>query len=663
MLESRYQYTPLDYQRREIRLITLYPEFTKARPQIKIRIASLDDEPHYEALSYTWGDPTMTRAALVESSGAKDDGIKPSFDSIGITSNVAEALEYLRLPDQERVLWIDGICIDQKDISEREEQVKLMSDIYEGAYRVLVWLGPGDEDTSHALDLYDTVSRNLIMDWITAGCEFNYTHDLTEAERDFLQCDSIKWEPHMRCLYKLWQRPWFGRVWIRQEILRGPRGVLFCGNRGIPWEAFAPAHAFIFKKAFQVPGPPFPDEVERARNIIRDLSTPQIWNLPIALRIASKFGCADSRDKVYGSFGMFASSARRALIAGIPVNYSKPVLDVYRDSALYIVDKCGRLDFLKDCGGVEREAGRPSWIPHWDIPIEKQRLHTIAPSTFSRTDAVWTGPGCDRLKLSVVLSTKIQAGHLPDFYHKLPGERRIHLALLFQAIAAELNEAGDEDPLESITHVFTHGNSSHYVDEYPFKVYSANSARSCVAGLIDSHGLTPVYQDWSYFITVANRSCKEQRIIQTESGLLGLAPRASLDGDVIAIMPGCDVPIVLRPQEDGAFSVLGECYVYELSCGEALLGPLDPSWRMHPIRIDGTDKQQWEFSPLRKWGSVALTPDPRLDWTKLETGEKDAELQFTVIDEEGNKSRTYGNRPDVEYFRAAGIPLQVIELV
>lgn len=38
-------------------------------------------------------------------------------------------------------LWVDQICINQKDIRERDQQVMLMRDIYATSQMVCVWLG------------------------------------------------------------------------------------------------------------------------------------------------------------------------------------------------------------------------------------------------------------------------------------------------------------------------------------------------------------------------------------------------------------------------------------------------------------------------------------------------------------------------------------------
>lgn len=84
----------------------------------------------YEALSYLWGDPTVTEAIRLGGDSA-----------LNLTSSIADALRRLRLPDRTRAIWADQICVNQKDKAERSQQVKLMGSLYRSTHRVLVWLG------------------------------------------------------------------------------------------------------------------------------------------------------------------------------------------------------------------------------------------------------------------------------------------------------------------------------------------------------------------------------------------------------------------------------------------------------------------------------------------------------------------------------------------
>ncbi|KAF2489606.1 hypothetical protein BU16DRAFT_424386, partial [Lophium mytilinum] len=82
----------------------------------------------YEALSYVWGPPSSIYH------------IHLNEQSVPITKNLHDVLHRLRSADP-RVLWIDQLCINQTDISERSSQVQLMGTIYTHASRVIMWLG------------------------------------------------------------------------------------------------------------------------------------------------------------------------------------------------------------------------------------------------------------------------------------------------------------------------------------------------------------------------------------------------------------------------------------------------------------------------------------------------------------------------------------------
>ncbi|KAI1012501.1 hypothetical protein LB504_008432 [Fusarium proliferatum] len=88
----------------------------------------LANAPPYEALSYTWGDEAASIRILLN---GEESLVRP---------NLAYALAALRISEP-RVLWVDALCINQQDNTERNHQVGMMGDIFRRAERVLVWLG------------------------------------------------------------------------------------------------------------------------------------------------------------------------------------------------------------------------------------------------------------------------------------------------------------------------------------------------------------------------------------------------------------------------------------------------------------------------------------------------------------------------------------------
>ncbi|PMD67529.1 HET-domain-containing protein, partial [Hyaloscypha bicolor E] len=133
MSSTSVTYKPLQFPD-EIRLLVLQPARPGYDQPIKWRIKHerLCHKPQYEALSYVWD--------LGSAGGMK------SFSRKTTPTNLSLALQHLRKqaePDG-RVLWIDALCINQKDVKERNHQVTQMGLIYSQAESVIVWLGVGN---------------------------------------------------------------------------------------------------------------------------------------------------------------------------------------------------------------------------------------------------------------------------------------------------------------------------------------------------------------------------------------------------------------------------------------------------------------------------------------------------------------------------------------
>lgn len=60
-----------------------------------------------------------------------------------------------------------------------------------------------------------------------------------------------------------------------------------------------------------------------------------------------------------------------------------------------------------------------------------------------------------------------------------------------------------------------------------------------------------------------------RKLATTEKGLLALVPEEAREGDRVAVLYGCNFPVLLRPAGD-AFRYVGECYVDGLMDGEAI---------------------------------------------------------------------------------------------
>jgi hypothetical protein len=105
----------------------------------------LSRQPAYEALSYTWGSDLEFGNCLTLNGTPKP-----------LHENLEAALRRLRHSTYTRPLWVDAICINQSDIAEREQQIRIMRQIYLQANQVCVWLGENSDGSSLAMALLNT---------------------------------------------------------------------------------------------------------------------------------------------------------------------------------------------------------------------------------------------------------------------------------------------------------------------------------------------------------------------------------------------------------------------------------------------------------------------------------------------------------------------------
>jgi Heterokaryon incompatibility protein (HET) len=145
----QYQYQPL-VGKREFRLFKLDTSGSSRDSLIECFLTTyeLSDKKHpeYNTLSYHWGEPVLNCPILVN--GAQ----------LMINHNLFEAIQQLREYQLNGIVstvfwWIDMICINQKDVTERGHQVSKMRDIFQRSILTVAWIGPAADDSDRAMEI------------------------------------------------------------------------------------------------------------------------------------------------------------------------------------------------------------------------------------------------------------------------------------------------------------------------------------------------------------------------------------------------------------------------------------------------------------------------------------------------------------------------------
>jgi hypothetical protein len=356
---NTFVYSTLDSSNGEIRLIRLQPasEFA-ADIHCEIFHANLETEPYYEALSYAWGDPKITSIISV-------DG-----HEINVTVNLVSALRHLRLSDKARILWVDAICIDQQNITEREEQVALMGRIYRSAVRDLLWLGEDNGLDEHAATLLKRWSKRHLL---AADVRPWNADEMCEWENMFANPETK--ERLINGLRKLLDHPTvWNRIWIIQEVVLAREVHVVYGFHIFSWVAL---QIFIEAK-FDTWG------IAQGLKELEELSFSGSRAFGV-LRCRSNFRDGDTRSliELWDSFGSYAATDIRdnvfAMLQlakddfGIRPDYSKQLINLYCEVTRLCILHMENLDILKLPQLYSKDELTntsnflPSWVPKFGV--------------------------------------------------------------------------------------------------------------------------------------------------------------------------------------------------------------------------------------------------------------------------------------------------------
>ncbi|RDA93834.1 hypothetical protein CP533_6400 [Ophiocordyceps camponoti-saundersi (nom. inval.)] len=307
-----FQHAPIDRDRPGFRLFRLQKGGIGRSLFGQLFTAYLDDRESivpFEALSYTWGDKVL------------EDDITIDGKRLYITVNLSVALSYLRYEDRDRILWIDAICIDQTNTSERGHQVQQMGKIYSVAENVVFWLGVSTEETSILLESLQQLQRASLHRvpgngrwaqlWssLQPGLASRYPRLLKRQREGLLS---------------LLERDWFTRVWIIQEVANARAAHVQCGAESVSARIFSTAPELLdftpnrhCRAVLDImPGP-------RRRDSWWSKS-PCLYTLLKHFRGSKS---REPRDRIYALVGMSSDPREKEF----PADYTKPIPQLIRD--------------------------------------------------------------------------------------------------------------------------------------------------------------------------------------------------------------------------------------------------------------------------------------------------------------------------------------------
>ncbi|KAK4442529.1 heterokaryon incompatibility protein-domain-containing protein [Podospora aff. communis PSN243] len=491
--------------------------------------STLTSEP-YHCLSYAWGDPF-----------GRDIKTPPgqmvlSKSTLPIGRNLHDALLHLyALPTQRPKLsavWVDAVCIDQGNQTEKAEQIKIMHSIYAGAESVIIWLGPdvseGGADMVKVRAVATAMRAEFGESAVAGSASWDVLTKLRDGElveqKDLPRVHAID-DDSWRAVAELSTREYWQRLWVWQEVIAAR---VVCGGHILAWEDVRLA--------------------THARTIFAGTSE------------------GDKKDKIFAHAGLCG----RAELA--EWDYSKPFEELYLHwwgSIMQRTKEVNFLAFVEDAGvrkvrPTMKNDGRnvelPTWVPDlrccldppsmWDyfqgvenfnaVPRLVALIGNIAKgdteernnpygSLVAAYDAVWTS-------MALLASTDEPSIPTPAPHKKRAIMWLCHAMSQGKIFGVDNVHIREQDQL-----------LREHADIGGEELRSVYTEAALVSG------------DWGL---------RHMRVFVTADGWIGKGPASMRSGDEVWIVPGAEVAFILRRKE-GVFSYVGHAYVHGMIGGEA----------------------------------------------------------------------------------------------
>ncbi|KEF59073.1 uncharacterized protein A1O9_03916 [Exophiala aquamarina CBS 119918] len=297
--------------------------------------------PRYVAISYTWGSALMTRPIRVNG--------RPFY----VRLNLWHLLWHLRQRGESRFLWIDALCIDQKNLEERNFHVQLMGNIYDKAVVAIVWLGLPSDDRRQArvLEFIAEMSAFGRAKHGGKGVVLDETDMLTMFRHQFLtETSTQRWLN----VLELCKGTYWTRTWIIQEFLQASQVQVLCGTASLEWACFEDVVRKMRKILTAASHEQHQQQPKQQKQqaALPSFVTQFMQTLPVRLTIRRIFHtsstleelisefydsrCAERRDKIYGILGIADDCGERVeppenavVRIGPKPDYSQHIMDVY----------------------------------------------------------------------------------------------------------------------------------------------------------------------------------------------------------------------------------------------------------------------------------------------------------------------------------------------
>ncbi|KAK6210593.1 hypothetical protein LQW54_006076 [Pestalotiopsis sp. IQ-011] len=220
-----FRHVPLTDARQQIRLLRFVGDLDPGNPQeleCELFVCNRETSPVYHVISYTWSESEVTTNIMINDKSTQiptvcEIALRQALHDFGGEGNY----------------WIDAVCINRHDESERRHQVARLSQVYQDARRVLCGAGARRE-RAHADDSLDDrlLGADALLTWMRASCQLQQTVlDLLEMPLDRSYSHDGDLQGRLALEYEAFlrlRRRYFSVAWAHREALLAPNSSASC---------------------------------------------------------------------------------------------------------------------------------------------------------------------------------------------------------------------------------------------------------------------------------------------------------------------------------------------------------------------------------------------------------------------------------------------------
>jgi hypothetical protein len=466
----------------------------------------------------------------------------------------------------------------------------------------------------------------------------------------------------------LFERAYFRRVWIRQELALANYATVYCGHQQLSYRTFRDAVACVLIKGFYYSAIP-PERMsawDSTRTMIFRIVTLGLRSCSYASlgQYLGNAECRDPRDRIYA---MLSLMRKPDSLIGIEPDYSQTTEQLYTNAATRAMETERNLSLLESCNLATRTLDIPSWVPDWSVPWEESNINS-GWSACGWISAKLSVLDAKRIRVSGVAVTRVVAvlpadvGYIKDEQERCNAVVGVLRDVESRSRDLEARTLPERYWVDTFRLVAT--NSQHAESYEPHRkqyptFHEFFEAIEAIAFLPDrckdetipfKNVLLTLQQAWlglEFFLTT--------------DGYIGLANPGVREGDLVSVLFGSTCPIILRLQdqdiskEPESWQVVGTARVSHLMEGEILYGRTGMS-RLQGVHcvtesVTASDLIDGHAVAMKDYDTGEMTTDPAEFLTRR-----------------GIKVDSYQRRPhrldvSLDTLRAAGVKVQDFILV